>query len=315
MNSLALTTLSQVGALLLMIGIGFFLGKMKLVPSTAASLLSKLENFVFLPALVFGTFLSGFTVETLGRVWPLFLGSFVLELLVIPLAFGISRLCSKDGFIRNIYLYGLSFSNFGFMGNAVVMALFPGIFLEYTVFTLMLWIFINLWGVPVLLMEGGGKSVPLKKRLKSFLNPMMICMLIGAILGITGLNLPAFATTVVNSLGNCMSPVAMLLTGLTVSQIPLKKMLSVKGVYVITAVRLVVFPALFLLAAYFMPFLGETFILCGLCSLAMPLGLNTVVVPTAYGKDPGVAAGMALVSHVLSCGTIPALLALYEFFF
>ncbi len=35
------------------------------------------------------------------------------------------------------------------------------------------------------------------------------------------------------------------------------------------------------------------------------LGLNTVVVPSAYGKDTSVASGMALVPHVASIVTIP----------
>ncbi len=311
---LALTTLSQVSALAAMIGIGFLVGKLKLVPENSAAVLSRLENLVFLPALMFGTFLSGFTRDAIGSVWKLFLGSLILELIVIPIAFVITRLCSKDGFVRNIYMYGLCFANFGFMGNAVVSALFPEIFLEYSVFTLMLWIFINLWAIPVLLMDGGGKGVPIKKRLLTFFNPMMIGMFVGAILGICGLKLPTFASTVVTSLGNCMSPIAMLLTGLTVSRIPLKKMLSVKSIYVVTAIRLLLFPAVFLLAAKLLQ-LDRTFVICALCAVAMPLGLNTVVIPTAYGKDPGVASGMALVSHLLSCLTIPAVLALFEYMF
>ena len=51
--------------------------------------------------------------------------------------------------------------------------------------------------------------------------------------------------------------------------------------------------------------------LCTVCALAMPLGLNTIVVPAAYGRDTSVAAGMALVSHLLSCITIPVVFMLF----
>ena len=44
---------------------------------------------------------------------------------------------------------------------------------------------------------------------------------------------------------------------------------------------------------------------CAVCAIAMPLGLNTIVIPSAYGKDSTVAAGMAIISHLLSCITIP----------
>jgi len=56
----------------------------------------------------------------------------------------------------------------------------------------------------------------------------------------------------------------------------------------------------------------ETFAVCALCSLAMPLGLNTIIIPSAYGKDTRVASGMALVSHILSCITIPVIFLLYN---
>ena len=55
----------------------------------------------------------------------------------------------------------------------------------------------------------------------------------------------------------------------------------------------------------------RTYYICLICSLAMPLGLNTIVVPAAYGKDTSVAAGMAVVSHLLSAVTIPILFLLF----
>ena len=64
------------------------------------------------------------------------------------------------------------------------------------------------------------------------------------------------------------------------------------------------FPLIFIAVMQFVP-MSETVRVCALCSLAMPLGLNTIVVPSAYGKDTSVAAGMAIISHLLSCLTIP----------
>jgi ABC-type Na+ efflux pump permease subunit len=57
--------------------------------------------------------------------------------------------------------------------------------------------------------------------------------------------------------------------------------------------------------------LPDTFFICAVCALAMPLGLNTVVVPAAYGMDTTDAAGMALVSHAASIITIPLILGLF----
>ena len=44
----------------------------------------------------------------------------------------------------------------------------------------------------------------------------------------------------------------------------------------------------------------------------MPLGLNTIVIPKAYDLDSTVASGMALISHLLSIGTIPLVFMIFE---
>lgn len=302
------TTLSQMAFLFSLIVIGFILTKSKIVTTDAAGILAKLENNLFIPALVLNTFVQNFTVERLQSAWQVLLASIILLLVVIPLAIGVSKLMTKDQYIRNIYTYGLCFSNFGFMGNAVVSALFPDIFLEYLIFTLPLWMGIYLWGAPSLLMSDGSKQT-LKFRLKSFTNPMFIAMLVGIILGLIGVNLPNWLNSVISSSANCMSPIAMLLTGITVANIDLVKTFKNGQIYLISLVRLLVFPLLFLVIFMFLP-LPETLRTCAICSLAMPLGLNTIVIPSAYGKDTSAAAGMAIISHALSCITIPLVLFL-----
>ena len=125
-----IATLNQTAFLFLFIVMGYILTRWKFIPDNAQAVLSKLENYIFIPALVLGTFIGNFTTEKLSVAWELLLGSFVLALIAIGLSVLCVRFCSKDKYERNIYTYGLCFSNFGFMGNAVVSALFPDIFLE-----------------------------------------------------------------------------------------------------------------------------------------------------------------------------------------
>lgn len=302
---------NQTAFLLSFILLGYILSKGKFVPENSHTVLSKLENCVFIPALVLGTFMGNFTKETLGTAWKLLLGSSVLGLIAITLAVLCVKFCTKDDYERRIYTYGLSFSNFGFMGNAVVSVLFPDIFLEYLIFTLPLWTFIYLWGVPVLLMGTGGKIQSARERLKNFINPMFICTVIGMVIGTCGIKLPNFVSSAVSAAGGCMSPVAMLLTGMTIARFKLREVLNIKSVYLVTAVRLLAFPMLFtaFCAAVSLP---QTFAVCALCSLAMPLGLNTIIITGAFGRDTRVPSAMALVSHVLSCITIPVIFGVFE---
>ena len=305
-------TLNQMIYLFAFIVIGYLIAKCKIVPKGSAGVLAKLENWLFIPALVMQTFIQNFTVKTLGVTWKLFAFGFAIDLVVIPLAILCSRLVTKDTYLKKIYIYGLCFSNFAFMGNAVVSALFPDVFYEYIVFTLTLWIPIYLWGVPSLLISDGKKK-SLASRLKSFVNPMFIAMIVGMTIGLLNVNLPSSVNNVISTSANCMSPVAMILTGFTVAELDLKKALTNGGVYAISAFRLLLFPLIAIGAFALIPLnIPDSYVICAVCSIAMPLGLNTIVIPAAYGKDTSVASGMALVSHLFSIITIPLIFMLLK---
>ncbi len=298
--------LNQMAFLFALIIMGYVLIKFKIVPENSGKVLSKLENVLFIPALILGTFIGNFTVDKLASAGRLLLFSIAIEAIVLPLSLLCARLCAKDNYTRNIFLYGLCFSNFGFMGNAIVSAMFPDIFLEYVIFTLVLWAIIYLWGVPCLLMEKKEGQNGVVARLKAFANPMFIAAIVGMIIGITAIPMPKFATSLIDSLGSCMSPIAMLITGMAIAKVDIKSVLKIKSVYVVSILRLLVYPLIFIGVHYILKIdLPQSFIICAVASLAMPLGLNTIVIPSAYGKDTTVASGMALISHILSILTIP----------
>lgn len=304
-------TLSQTAFLFLFILAGYILAKWNFVPDNAQTVLSKLENTLFVPALVLGTFMDNFTVHKITVAWELISRSFLLALIAIALALLSAGLCTRDRYEKRIYTYGLSFSNFGFMGNAVVNTLYPNIFLDYLIFTLPLWSLIYLWGVPVLLMGTDTAKPTLCQRLRNFLNPMFAATILGMVIGITGLTIPQFVSSAVATAGSCMSPIAMLLTGMTIARFDLGEVLKIKSVYLVSALRLILFPLLFIGIMRLIP-LPEVFATCAVCSLSMPLGLNTIIIPAALGKDTKVASGMALVSHLLSCVTIPIIFAIFQ---
>jgi predicted permease len=153
--------------------------------------------------------------------------------------------------------------------------------------------------------------------MKSFANPMLIGMLIGLVIGLTGLRLPSSVLSVIDVAGDCMSPVAMLLTGLTIGRLDLWALLRKGRLYLTTAVKLLLYPLVFFGIFLLLPkngFFSESFFKCAMCIASMPMGLNTIVIPAAYGKDTTDAAGLALVSHVLSILTIPLAFLVLQIF-
>lgn len=307
-----LSTLNQMAVLLILIFIGYIISRYNVIPDNGVRLLSKLENNVFIPALMLNTFMQNFTIHRISTAWQYLLCGLVVVVVTIPVAIVFARMCTKDSYVQRIYTYGLAFSNFGFMGNAVVAAVFPDIFMEYLIFVLPFWVFIYMWGVPSLLIPSkGAKTV--KDKFLAFVNPMFTAILVGMAIGVSNLPVPSFFDSAVSSLSNCMSPVAMLLTGITIAQYDMKKIFKNLSVYFVSFIRLLVIPTVAIVLLAFIP-LPYDLALCTVCSLAMPLGLNTIVIPSAYGQDTSVAAGMALISHLFSFLTIPIVFMLFERF-
>ena len=302
-----LTTLSQISFLFLLIGAGFVVMKVCKLPTNATNTLSKLVSTLFMPALILTNFMENFTVSRLSSAWRFALAGLIVVSLSIAFAVIVARFSARDDYHRKIHTYCLAFSNFGFMGTAVVSTLVPELFMSYLILCTPMWIVNYSWAVPALLMPSD-KS---KFSFKNLLNPLFGAMVIGMVVGLTRLPVPAFLGTSINALSKCMSPATMLLTGMCVAKIDIRKVLKIKSIYILSAIRLLVMPLMFIVLLCICK-LDRGVSLCVLAVLAMPLGLNSVVIPEAHGQDTSEASGMAIVSHLASALTIPLMFALFN---
>lgn len=300
-------TLNQMLVLFLFIALGFILNKSGILPPNSASVLSKLETYLFVPCLVFSVFYKYCTTEnfTAKRSYILYGAAIMAASLVIGLL--LAKAFAKESYLRKIYTYSFAVANFSFMGNAVVLGMFgEEILFDYMIFTLPLNLYVYSIGTASLVPTEKGSGF----RIKSFINPIFIALLSGAVLSLLSVPLPDFMTAAITSSGNCMSPVAMLLTGFVIGNYSLKQLASNRKVYLASAIRLILLPAMFMLVLLLLK-TDQAIIRVALCATAMPLGLNTVVFPAAYGGDTTPGASMALISHVISVITIPIMFAIF----
>ena len=308
MKETFLATLSPMLVMFACIVVGFILNKKKVLPDNAATVLSRLENYVLVPAGIINTFGKNCTVESLKENYVSLMYCICLLFVAIGISLFLSRFFSKGGYERNIYKYALTFGNFGFMGLAIVPAILgEDMLFKYTLYTLPLYAAVYTWG-NVALIPSGEKKLSVLQRL---LNPICFAFVIGTIIGITGVwqYMPDFATVTIGNCAACMGPLSMILTGFIIGNYKVLSLLKVPKVYVATALRLIVIPSVFLTALYLVGASKEIMLL-SLFGFATPLGLNTVVYPAAYGGDTKPGASMAMISHTLCVVTIPLLFAL-----
>ena len=99
-----LPILNQMIFLFAFILIGYALFKSKKIPENSATALSGLETFVFIPALIMGTFMEKCTVETLSSAWKILLISAVTLAVILPLSLVVAKLCFKERFLHTVWL-------------------------------------------------------------------------------------------------------------------------------------------------------------------------------------------------------------------
>lgn len=300
--------ISQISVLFSFIFIGYILRRLALLPEKASEVFSKLENQILMPAVVINTFRTNCTVKNISEKWVFIAYSIAILIFCIIVGFVVSRYLGKTEYLKKIYRYSLSVSNFGFVGTAMVVGIYGGDSIEvfdYLMFTLPLNLFTYSIGISWLVPDGGKAF-----SLKTFINPIFVSLFIGALLGL--LNFPKLdiVTTIITGAADCMSPIAMILTGFVIGGYHLSRLFSQWQTYVVAAIRLVAIPSAAVLVLRLFNAPNEV-VIATLCAHAMPLGLNTVIIPSAYGKQAEAGASMALVSQLSAIVTIPTLFLVF----
>ena len=102
----------------------------------------------------------------------------------------------------------------------------------------------------------------------------------------------------------------MLMTGIVIAKYNFKEIVLNLKFSVASLFRLVLIPACLMFILRFLN-VPQYVQLASLCSYAIPMGLNTVVFPAAFGGDTKPGASMALISNILGVITIPIMFAFF----
>ncbi len=306
-------TLNQMLVMFVFMVIGFALRKTGVLPENAGTTLSRLETYLFMPAMNFFSQLTRCTPVTLRENSRLIIYGGVIIAVAVALAYPLAMVFvpkakgdENRSYQHNIYKYAMTFGNFGFMGNFIVLGIWgqDGLF-KYTLFYFVITLVCNTWGIYLLIPKEQGKSLG-KNIVKGLTAPPTLALVAGCIGGLLNINgyMPEFLTSALSNASNCMGPVAMVLAGVVVGGYNFKSLLGDRKVYAASLLRLIVIPALLL---SILKLLGadEEVITFSLIAFALPLGLNTIIYPATYGGDTKTGASMTLISNILGVVTVP----------
>ncbi len=301
-----LTVAGQVLMLFIIIAVGFVCGKTKLVKESAAKSLSNIVLYVATPSAILQAFTGvDRTPERNRNLIFVFLLTLLIHVVMIVLA----RLLTfeKEDKANRVMQFAVIFSNCGYMSFPLQKAILgdEGVFygaMFVAVFNIVL------WSYGALLASGDKKSLSIKNIL---INPTIISVIVSVILYIFSIKLPSFLSSAVTSLGNLNTPLPMLIIGLNLSTFPLLQMFTDKRVYLPTALRILILPAISLGLLFVLGIRGIPLIACTVAASA-PTAAATVMFATKYDLEATLASKIASLTTILSIITMPIFVMLAQ---
>lgn len=140
--------------------------------------------------------------------------------------------------------------------------------------------------------------------IKSFVNPVIVSILIGFILFIFRIKLPVFINDTLELLGDLTTPLSMLIIGSMLCESPAKECFFNKKLYLIVFIRLLFIPA----CIYFIlkGIVNDKLLLSiPVILTSMPIATNAAIMANKYKANESFASQLVFLSALLSIITIP----------
>ena len=306
-----MNSLNIVLVFIVLMSLGFFTNKFKLVDSNFINSLSSFVFKIIFPAMVINSMISDSSkvsvstlillvaIATVSIIFMYFIGNFM------------NFIFKNKGDKARILRFGLMYPNYAFMAYPVMEILFGHAGLFYiAIFTIPVRIlYFSLSG---LLLKGpssdddskDSKPALLANIKTALLNPAVIAVPVGLILYYFKIPLPEFISQTIKYLAATATPLGMIILGLALPQKGFIKAFSDKKILIQSFFRLFIAPALGLLFFSFVhvdPLIRNVSIIY----LALPMVSSSVILSINYKSDWKTCAKAVLVSTILSVVTLP----------
>ena len=305
---IAFQLFQKILSLFLILGSGTLLVKLKVIRSADSRLLSALSLYLIVPAVIINMFTIKYTPEILKG----FLISSVAALAILIYDAVLGRVLRRPLKLSPAEECSVVYSNAGNLIIPIVTSILGPEWVLYTTpFICLQPIFVWTHGYKVLC---GGSDFSLKKI---FTNVNMICILIGALIFAFQIPIPGLLSDALSSISATLGPVSMLIVGMLIGGMELKKVFINPRVWLVTGLRLIVFPLvpLFVLSIPAIQALhqsGFEILMITLLAACAPSASMTTQMAQIYGQDAETASAINVVSTLSCIATMPLMILLYQ---
>ncbi|MBQ6180668.1 MAG: AEC family transporter [Ruminococcus sp.] len=303
---MANTILNQTIIMLILILVGVLCFRTKIISKESNKDLSKLVLQVVNPAMIFMSYQTDYKSELVRNLLLTFALSAGAMAVLIAAAY--IFIPQKDKRETEIERFSAIYSNCGFMGIPLMNALFgmEGVFYltaYITVFNIIVWTH------GIILISG---ERDMKKVIKVFYSPTIISIVLGIVCFFLRLRLPEVPAKALNFVSQLNTPLAMIVSGVTMAETNIIQLLKNKRVYIVCGLRLLLLPAILSLLLAFIS-VDEKVRITVLVAAAAPPAAMCTLQCIRYGRNSVYASELFTAGTILSVGTLPLMVRITEY--
>lgn len=288
----------------LLMGFGFLVKKYGLLPDPVEQGLSSLLLSAILPMTIIASGDVELTSALAGglRVTALTVGIYFLVSIVLLSL--LSRFLPVGQDEKLMFVILTAFANVGFLGFPVMNALYGTEGVLYAViYNLGFQLSFFTWGIAKL-SEGG------KFEWKTLCKmPVTIASFVTLILVVTPLRMPALLQDTISTIGDMTTPLSLLLIGCSFTKMRVRELFCDKWSYLVSALRLVIFPLIMLGILLALHVTGVAGASCVMLT-ALPCAAIGAIYAEQYQRTPAFAARAVVQSTLLMLITFPLMMVL-----
>ena len=282
--------------------LGLLLSRRGMITEQGSRDLSNVLRYAVIPCVILRSYMSEFSTEKLRAMG--------LSALIAVIAFAASIAVAylTCGTRHRIENFAVAFGNAGFIGIPLVTAVFGP---EAAFYVVSFSTFANLlqWTYGIVIISGKKETMNLKMV---FVNPVFISMVIGIALFVLQPTLPTVVTGTIGYIADGNTVLAMIILGYYLSKVQLRGLFADVRLYLFSALRLLVVPAVTILVFLPFPFARGEITLITLIAAATPIASSTAIFAQKFDQDYRRAVSYVCLSTILSVATLPLVMLFAE---
>lgn len=292
----------------LMMALGTLLVKLKLLKAEDSKILSVITLYLIMPCVLITSFQVELTHEVQQGLLLALIAAVAIHVLLVLLNYPLKRLLGLDAVEQTSVIFSNS-------GNLIVPLVLAILGREWVIYSS------AFLAVQMLLLFSYGKGILCDERgldiKKVITNINMIAILTGLLLLITGIRLPSIITDTMDSFAGMVGPAAMLVTGMLIGSMDLKKLIVKPRLWLIAFLRLIAVPLLIILLLKIsgiagMAENGRSVLLITVLAVITPSASTITQLAQIYDKDAEWASAINVLTTILCICTMPLMIWLYQ---